>query len=298
MNIVEHNLSVKGQYKLQITKPDGTVTDTGWFNNLILNNGLDLLGNRISIGQYCQVGTGTSTPNVSQVTLDTELAYTALTTQGSATAPAPTYDDNVIFTFEFLQGAVVGVISEVGVGPDFTGNLFSRSLITDSGGSPTTITLTSIDQLTVYYQVTLTPTLTDATGSITLAGNSYAFRTRLYAIEGFGGLYPFVGSWAVMSNLIAYKDDFALSTITGIPDGTPTDTPNGAFYRGAYVDGTYYLDQAFAWNPAEGNDAGGIGGIIVDYVYTTKFQTLFTPAIPKTNTQTLTLTSRFSWGRA
>lgn len=303
MNIIEAKSAVSGKYKLKITKPDGSIKETEWFSNLILLQGLDYLGatnSYLSINA-CQVGTGTSTPVNTQVALDAFLAGVGLSNSaGNVNQGSPTYANVSTFEYDFPQGAVIGNITEIGIGTAATmgNNLFSRALITDGSG-PVAITLTSIDQLTVYYALTITPPLTPVSGTVTLGSTSYPYTTAIIGATTFCNYPVNAGGWGVpnYASCIAYKNDFVIAPITDTnPSGTQTAPSNTtSATRGTYVNGTYYLDNIYTWGPPEGNDPGGIGGLQLRNYNNICTQVYFPTPIPKTSTQTLTLVFRFSW---
>ena len=70
--------SLQGEYRLVINRQDGSQQDTGWFPNLILNQGLDRLGlgtnPYYSIIRYAHVGSGTTAPAATQTGLVTFVA--------------------------------------------------------------------------------------------------------------------------------------------------------------------------------------------------------------------------------
>ena len=108
-------------------------------------------------------GTGNSTPVVSQTILDnqTGVSSSGIETYGSTTS-SPYYGYK-IFTFRFNQGIAAGNISEIGVGWSGTTplQLFSRTLIKDINGDPTTITVLADETLDVIYELRLYAPETD-----------------------------------------------------------------------------------------------------------------------------------------
>lgn len=298
------NTSLAGQYRMVITKPDGMTIDTGWFDNIITDIGLDRLGNGNSSAGYCRVGTGSSVPAASQQNLDNQIAVSASNPFSSSqiNEGAPLYRTTHVFTYTFAQGAVVGNITEVGIGWATTGTtLFSRALIVDGSGNPTTITLVSFDQLTVYYRVRLTPALTDTTGSIVLGGTTYNYTTRPCSVGTFGSVqYLFSGdNFSYISTVNAYQAGSTLGTITAVNpnySGTPS---SGTLTQGTYVSGSFYRDAIVSFSVSQGNLPGGIQVLLFYWggYSTQKYQMAFNNPIPKDSTKTFTLTMRYSWGR-
>lgn len=304
--------SVAGQYRMEIRRGGELIKDTDWFDNIITDIGLDRLATTSGALSYCRVGTGTSTPVAANQTLDAVVAVSpGGAWQSSVNEGSPLYRHTSTVSYTFTQGAVVGNISEVGVGWATTGNaLFSRALIVDGNGNPTTITLTAIDQLTVYYRLMWTPALNDGAGSLTLGGTVYNYTIRPLAIGSFGNQYMVDGSAFAPYNVSAgasttgqatYGSGASLAAITATnPNGTQTGS-GGTASAATYTNGTFYRDSTLSWAPSQGNATGGIQLITVVFQYPYqghKYQIYFNTPIPKTNTQTLTINMRISWGRS
>lgn len=306
-----HN-TLQGKYKLAVTRKDGSIEETPWFHNTILDQGLDRIGSAASqtIVGYAQVGTGNTPPATTQTSLQSYLAG------GGSGSPYPTSIVNVgsptyaavwTWALQFAQGAVVGTISEVGVGWEQTSgsNLFSRELIRDGGGNPITLSLTSFDQLTVYYELTVTPTVTDYTGSVVLDSITYNYTSRLLSASSFAAA---VGA-AIGQRLGAFQSfdtyTYANAALVPITDNSPTgDFISAGSVTSAnvlsYIPGSYYNDTTLFWDVDKANDPAGITGIVPNNGFgnAVRYQIIFGTPIPKTNTKTLSLTIRGSWSRA
>jgi len=157
------NLGVAGEVRFVVTKADGSVkTDTGFQKNLILNQGLDFFGGGkgTSFNASCAIGSGNSTPNITQNGLD---AYIA---QQSGVETVSSFDytdtgDGLYRMSEQKKYRFTGLsdvnISEVGLAS--TGStessyyLTTRALIKDSAGVPTTISVLSGETLDVIYKI-------------------------------------------------------------------------------------------------------------------------------------------------
>lgn len=304
-----------GEYNLVVTRPDGSTTETGWFKNLILDQGLDRIGISGNVINYCQIGTGTTAPSFTQTSLQSYTAGCQNTSISVVNAGSPTYSSAHTIAYPFAQGAVVGNMAEIGVGWLATGNnLFSRALITDSGGNPTTITVTSIDQLTVYYKITFIPDLNIGTGQVILAGSTYDYVSSLaYAGSVYSANGLFVG-YDFYSPGYGAGSPYAAapaSTTTLGPNTTGLTNEqsfgvNGQFgpqgSTAAYINNTYYRDTTWFVPVGIVNFTGGIGGVRPVFGSypgdTGYYKYIFTPAIPKDNTKTFSLTFRISWARA
>jgi hypothetical protein len=302
-----------GKYKVAIRRGDDIIQETPWFHNTILNQGLDRMGvtAALTVISSAQVGTGTTAPSTTQTSL---VAYLAGVDSGSpypsstVNSGSPDYKSLKTWIFTFPQGDIVGTIAEVGVGWEATSgnNLFSRELIRDSGGNPITLSLTAIDQLIVYYELTYTPVLTDGSGSVVLDSITYNYDSRILRAASFAG-----SVFVVLSQRLAFIND-AYTFVAGTTlNAITADWPDGNFIgsgsqtsvtTAAYTPGTYYLDKTIFWDTGRANDAGGIGAIALDGSGGSgsgiTYQIVFDTPIPKTNTQQLTLVVRYSWARA
>lgn len=314
MTTLGFNTELSGEYRMVITRADGTIEDSGWFHNLILDAGLDRLGSGFQSATlaYARVGTGSSTPIASQVQLDSQIAVSG--SGGSATSTsnegAPTYRSTLTYTFAFAQGAVVGNVTEVGIGWGTTGaTLFSRALILDNTGSPTTITLVSIDQLTVFYRIRISPPLTDGTGVLTLGSTNYSYTTRILNAATFGqtqylfhyGFEYFGQPYSTATTTFGAGASLAAITASN-PVGTQSGSvPTANAVPNTYTNGTFYRDSVVTWPISSGNATGGIQAIMMPFgtpYQPFRYQIVFGTPIPKSSTNVLTLTIRFSWARA
>lgn len=306
-------IGLRGEYRLVLNGGTDRESDSGWMPNLITNNGMDGLASAITDRvSYCSVGTGSSTPVGTQSSLDAFLASFYYPPVGTQTnSGSPNYTSSVTKSYAFAQGAVVGTITELGVGNAAGGTgLFSRCLIVDGTGAPTGLPVTAFDQLTVFYRLNFIPQLTDISGNVTLAGTSYAYTARIcYAgtwgnnfMYLLGGSYPLpvatTGTLGSVNIANCFPAGSTLGAITSIPSGSPAYGLSSSAQAG-YSAGTYYDDVTFNWGTTNGNVTGGIGCIRFSTdCLQGGYQYQFTPAIPKDNTMTMSLTFRVSWARA
>lgn len=302
-NCIGQEVQVGSEWKLR--KLDGrtreVIYEGDWFKNLITDFGLNQIGSGAVIGSWVRIGTGTTTPANTDVQLVSQSAATNIQVGGSTVinnSGAPDYQTNWSVTFEFALGAVVGNMAELGLGTASTGaNLFSRARIVDSGGSPTTITVLASEILQVTYRISSYPALTDSSGTVDISGVTYNYTSRAYNVGGIRNIN--LGSWTGSLISSTAFDATALAALTASsPSGTQTVLTVGSFQ--AYTNGNYYRDFTVTAAIAVGNLTGGIDLITTNTggssaIFVT--QTLFSPAIPKDNTKTLSLTFRISWSR-
>ena len=146
------HIDLKGQYKIEIKRNNTIIKETDWFDNLITDYGLlEYKRSLYSSDFECHIGTGTATPSVSDTKLETH--FKTSDTVGRSSLVEENKKAACIYKFTFPKGSVIGNITEVGVSYYDSASLFSRSLITDSNNIPTALTITDIDELTVYYKI-------------------------------------------------------------------------------------------------------------------------------------------------
>lgn len=305
-----HN-GVKGFYKLEaVNAKTGKVRVLAdWFPNLITNIGLDYMGNSSSYLRYCYVGSSSTTPAITNISLGAIIAtfdggyygeYLITNTQSIASS-TPYYRSH-IRTYRFGAGVAAGNISEVGVGwsSTHTGATFSRALVLDTYGNSTTITVLSDEYLDVTYEFRLYPLETDVTGNITFTGNkggTYAYTIRPVDITVWpipSGIYPpnmgqSYGSGA-SNTPVCNESDIGVITST-----MPNDTDCTQAWA-AYVDGTYYRDTTVTAGLTVGNFTTGIHKFCL-FIAACGWQIGFGTPILKTSSDVVTITLRISWAR-
>ena len=307
---------VAGRFRIFVKNSEGEVTkDTGWFDNLITNQGMDWLGTAppnygVSYSQqlictHCGVGTGNTAPTVADTHLTSFLAMYPPATNGNVegfststyVAGPPTYWSG-IFVYNFAVGAVVGNIAEIGCGntasTDTQPQLFSHALIVDSLGSPTTISLTSADALVVNYELRMYLDLTDNTYSMVIAGVTYSGTYRRDEVTIVPHYYLTI-SYDINGTpfyLTAYNG--TIGTVTGQPSGTSYRVSSSTHV--AYTLGSYTSQQTNNFALGDANLSGGITAIRTESNQG-NYQFAVSPAIPKTAAYTLTITWSVTWAR-
>ena len=261
---------------------------------MITNNGLNLFATSSNFLYFCQVGSGTTTPANGNTSLASRIASTATqqATSDGAQSSAPYFCWRQK-TFRFAEGVAAGNIAEVGVGPDSSANLFSRALILDNMGSPTTITVLSDEVLDVTYELRVYPPTTDWTGTVTLDSVVYDVVGRAAGVTS--NTY-----WRIQQNgqtntlalSLAYNG--TISAITGIPSGTSSATSSVS--TASYSADSLYREGTMNWGLNDGNLAGGITALLTRFGVGS-YQFSFSPAIPKNATNVLALVVKNAWAR-
>ena len=298
---------VAGFYQFTVRDKDGNIKqETPWFKNLITNGGLDRMGTNDDYLKYCQIGTSNQTPSFSDSALISRLAGTSTTTSSSTTAAsASPYYLSVKKTFRFAAGAATGNIAEVGVGWALTGSLFSRTLVVDESGNPTTVTVLSDETLDVSYEFRYYVYEQDVTGTVVIDGVTHSWVARAAHASTAGtvgyisetGMTTSLGEAYIGKSSAPYPSAYTgtIGSMTGTPTGTSMDT-YATITNNTYVAGSYTGTGTISIGLGNGNNASGIGSIRFRFGIGV-YQVGFTPNIMKTSEDILTLSFTHSWGR-
>lgn len=151
-----------GKYRLEVTNTEtGEYLDTGFVKNVFLDKFFSL-SSAADTRFICRVvfGSGTNTPQKTDTGLQSLISGSGLDNKGVLAKRERTgnifkYTQRV--SFEGAKGAVTGNVSELGLSfsYDNTG-LFTRALVKDSQGNPTTISLGANDIIKLTYDVGFT----------------------------------------------------------------------------------------------------------------------------------------------
>lgn len=303
MNIKSH-CKVGAKFKLIIHNGDGVpVRESEWFDNLVLNTGLD----RMSVGTWinrCCVGTGNSTPTPTQTKLDSFVAATTTvqvdnidTSNISSTPPYFAAKR----TWRFGAGIAAGNISEIGMGWTDT-DLWNRALIQDTGGNPTTITVLSDEYLDVVSEIRVYPNET-INGSFDLLNKNGAIIST----------HSYIGMpWFDSAHFIAEKIDLANHSVfkpaeiyTGGIGTQITSTPIGTMQ--SFTTSNSYPNPrtvrsilSLALNDANLTHKSFLikyAGLLSQSVYNAGYKLEIDPPITKSPTQTMQYTFEMSWDR-
>lgn len=291
---------MKGLFRMQVYRPDGRMRkDTGWFPNLILDQGLDLIGQGSNWLNSCRVGTGNTAPAVGQTNLISHVAGTS-TPQGSvntgAQGSAPYYGYTQK-TWRFSQGSAAGNLAEVGVGTATANgsNLFSRALILDGSLSPTTLTVLSDEFLDVSYELRCYVPTDDVNGTFMVNSENHDYVLRASHANSSiwsPGQSGFRGGSGGTSSVAAYSG--SIGAITSTPGGSASSvTPSNI----AYSNGTYRRDFTALWDLNSANFGGSGITAFRMAMGCGAMQFSASPGVAKDATVTFAMTFRHSWGR-
>lgn len=296
------NTELQGFFRVEVLRAGKVRSDTGWFPNLITNQGMDRLGetSSASVYGYCHVGSGNATPAESDVALQ---SFIASRSPRSATSFGVDGEGGYAWRrneWTFLEGAAAGNIAEVATAWALTGNtIFSRALVKDSQGNPTTVTVLADEFLRVSWEHRRYWPTADVSGSVANSGNiggSFNWTTRTAQNASWkiqetqGALY--MNSGIANSN---YYGTVALGDISSEPSGTRGGT--SGVTQLAYIAGSYKRKVTLNYGLTQGiNAAGPLGGLKFQFNGAI-FQAVIEPAILKLDSQLLDITISCTWAR-
>ena len=296
------NAGVSGRYKLVTRKVHDLDNAVGEleFDNLITDIGLERWATN-PIGAKCFIGSGNAPPTVNDTALGAQLAASTATQNlqnWKAYSAAERWTEATI-CYRFQPGVTLNSIAEVGVGWD--GGLWSRALVRDVNGNPTTIQLLSDEVLDVYYTLRI-QFPADVTGSIVLDGVTYDWVLRPAGLAAWPDSYSYYFHYAFATGGVAKASTGSITQPDTAPDwvgGSSTTTVT------AYVPGSRKRTMAFRFDLNDANIS--IKSIIVQlgsgYPPTMSWQLGFyqngqSVGVPKVSSKRLTLTFDFAWGRS
>lgn len=294
----EMSVGVKGFYKLVVSKDKEckeVVRETDWFPNLITNNGMDQLSGSILPGYISRtfyVGSSNQAPAFTDNALISQIASGSYTNYASRATDGQvaTYT----FSYQFAQGAAAGNVAEVGFGlPNQP--LFSRALVLDGLGNPTTITVIANEFLTLTYEVRINIPQSDFTKTMdfTVDGSPVSTTVTMRANGTTSTSYWGAANTSGNLSYVGY------GTMGGSTVFNYFGTAKGSNTTNTYTAGSYKYTFTLIAGINDSNDVNGINFVSWrpdNGLGTWKMN--FTPALPKDNTKEATFVLGVSWVRA
>ena len=304
-----------GEYRAVVSSSDGEVIyDSGYQRNLILDQGLNFFGGTKGgyFNQGCVIGSGNTTPAITQTLLDSFVAGVGSGTELTQDYSYVDKGDGLYRLWEQKKYRFTGLvdknISEVGLVSQYstynggTYYLTTRALIKDSAGLPTTITVRAGEVLDIYYKIHKVIDVTDKDFVVNMS-------------DGDGGLVPYnvkvrpsrvgTSSWSISNHAaenpgngrVSTASTGELTSIVSSPSGTKAYS---TYYNTTYVEGSFELTV----NKIYGLDhyTSGIRTAFSYYNSFYRYQMRYGKVsddtmIEKTNRHTLTLPHKIKWGR-
>jgi hypothetical protein len=162
-------LRVEGMFRIVLNSGTPREMDYGWARNLVLNQFFDSINNHktntATFASRVVLGTSTVEPTFTDTQLGNQTAASSDLASMGHTAGSADSPHAVSGTYSWTLGSLVGNFTEIGLmryirlesESAFTLKLMTRSLIKNEQGQPTTLTVTADDQLTIHYQLRITP---------------------------------------------------------------------------------------------------------------------------------------------
>ena len=299
-------IGIKGRYKVElIDASTEKVKRKLEFDNLLTNVGLDLLftatQNLFTDINYCGVGTGNTTPANTDIALVAEILPRENNNAGigdAATYQAGPPDFlKVTRVRQFATTEANGNLTEIGFFSAATGStMFSRQLIKDGLGNPTTLVKTSSDLLRITYEIDIYPPQSDNVQlAQNISGTNYDITGRAQNVNQADWGFQFVNAinglmdtpttaapsrYTLGTNGLGTRTGF--TSISGLSSATSKSLA-------AYTNGSFSRDQTVIWNTTAGNGTwakvnmpspNSDGGAIYSWG--------LSPSLVKNNTQQLT----------
>ena len=262
------------------------------FPNMILDQGLDDFVDKKFL-TFCSVGDSSIAPAASQTTLQSHIAAASYAlVEQDAQALTPYYWSTIV-TYNFAVGAAQGNLREIGVG-SASNRLFSRALLLDINGSPTTIPITATDILQIQYILKFAPNTSDVTTVLPINTISATLTTRASKVNiplpsGLGTTITLADSTFALK---VYDVDISATPI-GEPSGGTSANPSST-NKIAYSAGSNFFAVEFIFGITTANFN------IQSWTFRTvagNWQTECNPYLAKDSTKTLKITMRLVWSR-
>lgn len=268
--------------------------------NIITNTGLNAMASGFN-GRHMHLGTGTTTPSATDTALATfGVGISSFTEQSGVSGSSPYYGWSRL-TWTSTVGGATGNWTEIGVSNQATtGNLRSRALILDGGGSPTTFTVQSDEQFRGSYELRLYAPESDDTRSVNLSGTPYDVTTRAIRVTQ-GVWHPYVYDESPFFVLSSGTNDVAmysggLAAVTASnPSGSQPTSPNASSVSAAtYTSDNYYRDLSARWGSGA---AVGTCQTALMALRAGALQVRYDPSLTKLTTEEVIFNQRVVWAR-
>jgi len=287
--------SLHGRYKIeafQPGQPPRLLAD--WFSNLITDYGLDAIATIESgIANNCFVGSGNTPPAVTDINLAGGIASTQnkiSETSGKNLTEGYSWQRRV---WEFAAGTATGNLSEVGVGRT-SNTLFSRALIKDAQGNPTSIAVLPQEVLQVTWELRLYWPQPPVTGTVNIPGSGTHDFTLQAVNQDAAQQWRIEASYLCdLSHLYNYVQLYSGGVSQGNAPATITHAP--------YAKGLFQKPAEILLPVGQGNYSAGIDAVVFfagSAAAANPYRLEFDPPILKTANDVLRLHITLSWGRS
>jgi len=234
---------VGGEFRLVLRDCMGGIDyDSGWFGNLVCDQGLGLMTTANGWSSRMYIGSGSTAPANNNTQMETLLAI-GTTQQGptvGVNGVAPNWECSSMNTNRFAAGVGTGTVREVGLGSNDSsvGGLVARQLVSPS------IVKGATQVLDVSYRFKIWPVLSTLAGTVTIDGSVYDT-----LVKGCYYDYPApAGRCFSQFGPMGLLEPFAWGTADGNLAALDADFPLGSVNFGA---------ESITW--LSGGQSGGVG---------------------------------------
>jgi hypothetical protein len=284
----------------------GTRRRRAHFKNIITIQGFDQLAQFGDIMNEVAVGTGNVPESVNDTTLVAFVAGIATTTSDTFTAEAtPPHFGSKTNTWRFGEGVAEGILAEAGIGRGNTNingsDLWSRALIKDGAGDPTTVEVTENEWLDVTYQLRCYPgDLDDSSGSFLIqpSGDSHDFVLRNTRVTSGSIWGAYLASIFPVNNGSGIGKVYEATSVLQDVTSEPTDGSEDLVGRvavGSYTPGSFTQSANWSLGLSQGNVTGGIAAMTF-HTNVSSVQMSVDPVIAKDNLTVFDFTVNWEWG--
>jgi hypothetical protein len=227
--VIPGRCGIRGEFRLVNRDYKGRLKfDSGWFDNLITNQGLENMGKKGESASVwaaaIAIGSGTTPPSFSDTAMETPIQGAGFYSSSSYGDFVETYGWSAPIPWMATQNygrfgsGYSGTVNEVGLGSETQPqNNFSLSpWLSVRQLLPTPFVKQTTDVLDVYYRAYWYFDTTDATGQVTLDGTLYDYVVRLGGLAGSNQGY----NWGTCF----YTPDLQRTEGGNISDGELTQT--------------------------------------------------------------------------
>lgn len=317
MNIKMPPTALSGRFRMVVSEDEAgerVKHDTGFFDNLITDVGMNRVGTvttnasnsinafRDLCGRFV-VGSGSATPAFTDTALVAPVAFALA--NPVLDSESSSYDRGwyeITVRHQFNQGQAAGNLSEIGIQhTGLSGPLWSRALILDGAGNPTTITALADDFLTCYYTLRIMIPQEDAVFNIDVDYDDDGVVPTVVTARPLGADSASAATgWGLKTANIEgllrfYTGGLAVPTAS-LPLGSQVDNGTSTFDEVPYVTDSHqrFVTRTNGINEHNSQElrAARLEALMGAW------QVEFDPPLQKNNTQTMQLTFGYSWARA
>lgn len=297
-------------FRLGKAQPDGTlaVQREYEFPNLIVDQGLDRMGDNGNYNAACQIGTGTTPPAPADTGLVNPVGSASMESSGrnAAIVTGPPRYSRARVRYRFGPGVGTGNLTEVGISwTNGVGQtLYNRALILDGSGAPIAITKLEDETLDVTYELRTYVPLEDVTGDVLITGSGthdYIIR----AAEADQTKPQYGAGWGIRTGSGLFQYGSAAMSATnqgnGAFEGDITDingSPSTSAGAPLTIANLPYIGGSMQRNAIHNYGLGGrpIRSILYSFGWSS-YQIQFDPPIPKSAENTFQVEFTHNWAR-